>query len=117
MSARRHEQEDPDRYFTITGGRRDASLDLVALVVAEIGPLPGMSSEQVRILRLCRDTPVAVVELSAHLALPVSVVRILLRDMLADGRITVRHPVSAPEPEQLPDLETLKQVLVGLHNL
>jgi hypothetical protein len=111
--------EDPDRLYTVTGGRsraNESALDLVALIVSECDPTPGMQSEHVKILRMCRY-PMAVVEISANLGLPVSVVKILLCDLLDTGRITARHPTSAAVKTQLPDLETLKQVLVGLQKL
>jgi hypothetical protein len=111
--------EDPDRLYTVTGGRSRANeraLDLVTLIVSECDPVPGMQSEHVKILRLCR-APTAVVEISSDLGLPVSVVKILVCDLLDTGRVTARHPTSAPARTQLPDLETLKQVLVGLQKL
>ncbi|QNP62171.1 DUF742 domain-containing protein [Streptomyces genisteinicus] len=110
----------PERLYTVTGGRSravDDSFDLVTLIVAECAPSAGMPSEHIRILRLCR-TPTAVVELSADLGMPVTVVRILLGDLLATGRVTARHP---PPPAggsfPLPDSALLKEVLVGLRNL
>ncbi|GAA3980452.1 DUF742 domain-containing protein [Actinomadura viridis] len=120
MNPRPLDREAPDRLYTVTGGRSradDDSLDLVALIVAEDAPVPGMQSEHAAILRLCADAPVAVVELSSHLGLPVSVVKILLLDLLDTGRVTVRHPTSAVAPEHAADLETLRQVLVGLEQL
>jgi hypothetical protein len=112
--------EDPDRLYTVTGGRSRVDgedLDVVSLIVAEDDPVPGMQSEHAAILRLCRDSPVAVVEISSHLQLPVSVVKILLLDLRDTGRVTVRHPSSAGAHARPADLETLKQVLVGLHSL
>ena len=120
MNPRALDREDPDRLYTVTGGRSrvdDDTLDLVSLVVAENDPGPGMQSEHVAILRLCRHEPVAVVELSSHLGLPVSVVKILLVDLRDAGHITVRHPSSATATTHPADLETLKQVLVGLQHL
>ncbi|KAB2352419.1 DUF742 domain-containing protein [Actinomadura rudentiformis] len=120
MSLRALNHEEPDRLYTVTGGRSridDDALDLVTLVIAENDPAPGMQSEHVTILRLCRHEPVAVVELSSHLRLPVSVVKILLLDLRDTGHITVRHPTSANATTHLADLETLKQVLVGLESL
>ncbi|MCG5217990.1 DUF742 domain-containing protein [Streptosporangium sp. KLBMP 9127] len=119
MTSWRVDSENPDRLYTVTGGRSRAdenSLDVVSLIVSECEPTPGMQSEHVRILRMCHR-PTAVVEISAELGLPVSVVRILLCDLLDTGRITARHPPSAPAKAQLPDLEILKQVLVGLQKL
>ncbi|MEU6660525.1 DUF742 domain-containing protein [Streptomyces sp. NPDC046821] len=110
----------PDRYFTLTGGRSrpaaDVSFDLVSLVVTESDPAPGMPSEQAAILRMCAR-PTAVVEVAAELGLPVSIVRVLLSDLLAQGRISVRHPRIAASPHRRPDPDILEQVLVGLRNL
>ncbi|WP_433371510.1 DUF742 domain-containing protein [Streptosporangium sp. CA-115845] len=118
MTRRAIDREDPDRLYTVTGGRTGAdenAFDSVSLIVGECGPTPGMQSEHVRILRMTRQ-PMAVVEISAELRLPVSVVKILLRDLLDTGRITVRHP-SAVAQAGRPDPELLKEVLVALHNL
>ncbi|GAA2777859.1 DUF742 domain-containing protein [Saccharopolyspora taberi] len=117
MSRGELDREDPDRLYIVTGGRSRAAacrLDAVTLIVAESEPVAGMQSEHAEILRMCRG-PVAVVEISAKLGLPVSVVRILLCDLLDSGRVTARHPSSATT--RLPDPETLKQVLVGLEQL
>jgi hypothetical protein len=76
-----------------------------------------MQSEHAKILRTCR-TPVALVEISADLGLPVGVVKILLSDLLRAGQITARHPSSSARARtQLPDAALLKKVLVGLHKL
>ncbi|MFC5754946.1 DUF742 domain-containing protein [Actinomadura rugatobispora] len=119
MNARALDREDPDRLYIVTGGRSrvdEEGLDLVSLILAESDAAPGMQSEHVTILRLCRDEPVAVVELSAHLGLPVSVVKILLLDLRDTGHISVRHPSSAAAA-RVADMDTLKQVLVGLQSL
>ncbi|MFF0970317.1 DUF742 domain-containing protein [Streptomyces sp. NPDC003703] len=109
---------DPDRLYTVTGGRSRAgdSFDLVTLVVSECRPAAGMQSEHVRILELCAH-PTAVVEIAAELRLPITVVRILLGDLLDTGRITARHPRAAPSVASLPDSALLKEVLHGLRNL
>src|SRR3954451_21010754 len=99
-------REAPDRLYTVTGGRsraNESALDLVTLIVSEGDPVAGMQSEHVKILRMCRY-PTAVVEISADLGLPVSVVKILVCDLLDTGRITARHPSSAPVRTLLPDL-------------
>lgn len=119
MIRRELDSEDPDRLYTLTRGRSRAEnpgLDLVTLVVSTADPTPGMQSEHVRILEICRS-PVAVVEISSALRLPVSVVKILLSDMLAANQISARHPSSTRASTQLPDAAFLKKVLVGLKNL
>ncbi|MCP9212942.1 DUF742 domain-containing protein [Streptomyces cucumeris] len=113
------DNEDPDRLYTVTGGRSRADesvFDMVTLIVSECEPVPGMQSEHARILRMCRG-PLSVVEISSYLDLPVSVVKILLCDLLDTGRITARHPHAARTGGRLPEPETLKKVLVALQNL
>jgi hypothetical protein len=123
MSRRAVDGENPDRLYTLTGGRSRAdetALDLVTLIVSESEPVRGMQSEHVKILRMCRQ-PMAIVEISSYLELPVSVVKILLCDLLDTGRITARHPsmarATAAETATLPDTAFLEKVLLGLHNL
>jgi len=113
------DSEDPDRLYTVTRGRSradSAALDLVTLVVSEAEAKPGTQSEYAKILRICRY-PTAVVELSAELGLPVSIVKILVSDLLATKQVSVRNPSSGRAGAQRPDAAFLKKVLVGLHNL
>jgi hypothetical protein len=121
MTRRPVDTGDPDRLYTVTGGRSrpvatDDAFDLVTLIVSECGPAAGTQSEHVRILELCRH-PTAVVEIAAELGLPVTVVRILLGDLLATGLITARHPRGARSFASLPDSALLKEVLHGLRGL
>ncbi|WP_063054032.1 DUF742 domain-containing protein [Nocardia arthritidis] len=114
--------DDPDRLYTLTGGRSKPdsdTFDLVTLVVSECAPTAGMQSEHVAILDLCR-APTAVVEIAAELRIPVGIATILLSDLLHAGKITVRPPLAAPPGSPwhfLPDTTTLEKVLVGLRNL
>ena len=117
--ARPLDDENPDRLYTVTGGRSradESTLDVVTLIVSECEPTPGMQSEHVKILQMCRE-PAAVVEISSELKLPVSIAKILLCDLLDTGRITARNPVLTRTRDRLPDPEILKQVLVGLENI
>jgi hypothetical protein len=109
---------DPHRLYTVTGGRSraDDSFDLVTLIVSECEPSTGMPSEHRHILELCR-TPTALVEVAAELKLPITVVRILLGDLLAAGRITARHPHAVRGAATSSRTELLKEVLLGLRNL
>ena len=121
MNRRPVDTGDPDRLYTVTGGRTrsyERSFDLVTLIVRESAPSIGMQSEHVRILDLC-ERPVAVVELASLLDLPVGVVKILLCDLLDSGRITARHPQTGRGRggTRLPPPDTLKKVLIGLRNL
>ncbi|RRO17595.1 DUF742 domain-containing protein [Saccharopolyspora rhizosphaerae] len=119
MTRRLLDDEDPDRLYVVTGGRTrpaDDTFDPVTLVVAEGEPSPGMQSEPAVILRLSRE-PVSVVELAAALRLPVSVVRVLLDDLHARGKITARPPSARRDPAEVPTPDFLQQVLVGLRNI
>lgn len=119
MSRRPVDRENPDRLYTVTGGRSHADavpLDVVTLIVSDADPAPGMQSEHARILSLCRR-PTAVVEISAELELPVTVVKILLGDLLGERKIIARHPPLPRSQAGLPDRETLKQVLGALQKL
>lgn len=110
--------EDPDRLYTVTGGRsraERADLDLVTLIVSEANPAPGMQSEHVKILRMCRN-PTAVVEVASELGLPVSVAKILLSDLLQAGRVSARHQSSLGRAH-FPDAAFLERVLSGLEKL
>lgn len=118
MTRRGLDSEDPDRLYTVTGGRTRVEtdvFDLVTLVVATAAPTPGMQSEHARILRLCAR-PAAVVEISADLRLPVSVVKILLHDLLIMKCISIRRGTAPPETQPA-DPATLRQVLVALRKL
>ncbi|WP_328887710.1 DUF742 domain-containing protein [Streptomyces sp. NBC_00316] len=111
--------DSPDRLYTLTGGRSRSgsdAFDLVTLVVSECDPVPGMQSEHIAILRMCKR-PTAVVEIAAGLGLPVGIVRIMLSDLLDTSRISARHPRTARVADRLPDPDILEQVLVGLRNL
>ncbi|MFI5776577.1 DUF742 domain-containing protein [Nocardia sp. NPDC051570] len=116
--------EDPDRLYTLTGGRArpdSDAFDLVTLVVSESVPTPGMQSEHRAILSICR-APTAVVEIAAELRVPVGIAMVLLSDLLHAGKITVRHPqltsnIPGAPWNSLPDSATLEKVLVGLRQL
>lgn len=107
----------PERLYVITGGRRAqseaGSLDLVTLVVSRSTPGPTMQPEQAAILRMC-DYPLSVAEISAYLGLPVSAIKVLLNDLLADGQVEVRAPIPTAS---LPDIELLEAVMHGLQRL
>jgi hypothetical protein len=111
---------DPTR---LGGGRRakpaDGDLpDLVALVAAvepaePDGDLAGLSPEDCRILGSCRE-PVTVAELASATALPVSLVRARLADLIRRGRVTLQP--QPPAGEQ-PGPGLLNEVLDRLRTL
>ncbi|GGO48423.1 MULTISPECIES: DUF742 domain-containing protein [Streptomyces] len=112
------------RPYAMTGGRtRPASsgvrFDLIALVSPTQGATqPGddvaLGPEHRVLLDLCRAETQSVAELAAGADLPVGVVRVLLGDLLEEGRVQVRRPVP---PAQLPDETILREVIDGLRAL
>ncbi|MFC4867230.1 MULTISPECIES: DUF742 domain-containing protein [Streptomonospora] len=106
------------RPYTVTGGRTrpaEAGLDMISIVVAtrervDWGPL---EPEHAAILRLC-GRPVSVAELSAQLDLPMTVVKVLLGDLIANGDVLARAPMPASDP---PHMSVLQAVLDGIRRL
>jgi hypothetical protein len=110
------------RPYALTGGRTEPAngrlLDLIAVVVAGRHPagsddLADLGPEHRRILRLCQE-PVTVADVASDTSLPLGVVRVLLADLLLQGRITVVP--QRPAGEQ-PSADLLKEVLHGLRAL
>ena len=109
------------RPYALTGGRTQpisgTVLDLIAVLVASTWDQGlddvALSPEHRRILGLCK-APVTVADVASTLALPVGVVRVLLADLIGEGRITVLAQRPAGEH---PSAALLKEVLHGLHAL
>jgi len=110
------------RPYALTGGRTAPTagtvLDLIAIVSAtdpheRIGDVIDLSPEDRRILGLCRR-PATVTDVAAGTELPLGVVRVLLADLIARGRIAVIPQRSAGEQ---PSTDLLKEVLHGLRAL
>jgi len=68
--------------------------------------------EHRRIMRLCRR-PIAVVDLTSELNLPVGVVRVLLGDLTEAGMVRIIPAQQEPDPDQ----RLLRTVLDGLESL
>lgn len=106
--------ENPARLYILTGEDTErAAIDLVTLIVAKGDPSPTAQPEQSALLGLCR-TPLSAAELSAYLALPFSVVTVLLTDLLAADLVQARAPIVR---SALPDRSLLEAVMHGLQKL
>jgi hypothetical protein len=107
------------RPYAVTGGRFRSDVgefDLIALVVATkpVSALGlGLAPEHVEIVRLCQH-PLSVAEVSAHLNLPVGIVRVLLGDLLDEGLIRTHQPPPASQP---PNPRVLNALIDGLRSL
>ena len=110
------------RPYALTGGRTEPAdgevLDLIAVVVASARAATaddrlGLSPEHRRILGLCQRQA-TVADIASDMALPVGVVRVLIADLIQQGRISVvpRQPAG-----EQPSTDLLKEVLHGLRGL
>ena len=104
------------RPYTVTRGRtrtRRTDLQMITLVVA-LQPVPrtvsrSLGPEHVQILAMCQ-APTSVAEVSARLALPLSVVKILLSDLIDRELVTFRSAAAL-------DLQVLQAVINGIRQL
>lgn len=104
------------RPYMITGGRTRAALPDLALQTL-IGAAPtahpglALTPESGRIVALTATDPLSIVDLSAHLELPVGVVRVLVGD-LAQQRLVVVH--DAPTTA---DINLVRRLISGVQSL
>jgi len=108
------------RPYTVTGGRTRPSdtLPIEALVRSTGTVRRGMSSETRQILELAKDDYLSVAELSAHMKLPIGVVRVLVGDLSAQKLVRV-DGLTASESSYTPatSLSVLESVLNGISAL
>ena len=109
------------RPYTLTGGRtRHARADLAleALVRGIPGVVTtGQTAERRAILELTSSSIQSVVEISAHLSLPLGVVRILVGDLADDGLVLVHSGTPQPQAPAAAQLKVLESVLNGISSL
>ena len=108
------------RPYAITRGRTTSGtrhLPLEALVRSVAGVAdPASTPERRRIRELSAASIQSVAELSAHLSLPLGVIRVLVGD-LADAGLVVVHtgsPSSAPAATRLTVLESVRNGISSL---
>jgi hypothetical protein len=109
------------RPYTLTRGRtrpERADLPLEALVrgVASAGGRHE-TSERRRILELTATEILSVVEISAHLRLPLGVVRVLVGDLADDGLVLVHTGTPTSQAPAAAQLKVLESVLNGISSL
>ena len=93
-----------------------APLPVEAVIVTEVSTdSDALLLEPAAIVRLCRR-PYSVAEVSAILALPVGVVRVLVADLAAEGHVHVNLPLD-PHAGDTVDRALLERVLAGLEAL
>lgn len=110
------------RPYVVTGGRtRPASSNLEIEALASLTAegetaLPLLNDEWRVIAELCQDAFLSIAELSAHLRVPLGVVRVVVGDMVTDGLLTIHRPAMARFGER-PNRALLERVLEGLRRL
>lgn len=107
------------RLYAVTRGRgRAARPELntgTLLLDAGIGlPVRRSEPEYTAIVRLCRVQQ-SVAEVSAQLGLPLTLTKVLIGDLIDDGRLVYRSP--APIAETGADVDLLRAVLNGIKAL
>ncbi|WP_406834989.1 DUF742 domain-containing protein (plasmid) [Streptomyces sp. AHU1] len=102
----------------VTDGRAVPSrntLDLVTVVRFTGGSPSGLlSPEKHALLALCRSGALTVAEVSAFLALPVSICKVLIADLVDERLLSTCSPI--PRAER-PDRDLVEEVLRGLRAL
>jgi hypothetical protein len=106
-------------YALVRGRTRtsdSAAIPVEAIVVTEADTEgSALVLERFAIVQLCRR-PHSVAEVSAHLRLPVGVVRVLVADLAAEGLVHVNLPLD-PRADGVVDRGLLERVLAGLEAL
>ncbi len=99
-----------------TRGQGSAPIPVESIVVSEAeSDTAELVLERAAIVRLCKR-PHSVAEVSAILALPVGVVRVIVADLTTDGFVHVNLPLD-PTADGTVDRVLLERVLAGLEAL
>lgn len=100
---------------TRTGSAESETLPVEAIVVTLDGRAERLGLERGAIVALCA-TPHSIAEVSAHVHLPVGVVRVLVADLRNEGIVQVNLPIE-PGADGTTDRALLERVLAGLEAL
>jgi hypothetical protein len=122
-----HDQESEQeqtyavRPYAVVGGRTKASSAVqhpVETLVQSVGDATevGLTPERRKILELSAQSYISIAELSAHIHLPVGVMRILITDLADEGKVRIHAPASASS-DPATSLSVLESVLNGISAL
>ncbi len=130
--SRAHDLYDDDEYaddveqarvvrpYALTKGRTHTGRSALPLEALVRGVASGRDAattpERRRILELSVASILSVAELSAHLSLPLGVVRVLVADLADDGLVVV-HTGSTTAAPPATNLKVLESVLNGISSL
>lgn len=104
------------RPYAITGGRTGGEVEIgletqIQASTRASHHLGAYRWEAARLIELVQS-PMALIELSARLELPLGVARVLVADLIADGAVVLHQPVATQNFGSL-----LERVLDGVRNL
>jgi hypothetical protein len=104
------------RPYTLTGGRTSPKVELPveATLRREAGGPEPTDANLLRILQLCDKRSVA--EVSAHVHMPIGVVRVLLGDLIEQGHVRVQATLNE-NSSQDERRELIERTLRGLRTL
>lgn len=106
------------RPYMVTRGRTDTDVELTIETMIRATPAratrPVAVAEAASIVELCAD-PLSIAEISAHLGLPLQVVKVLTGDLVTIEAVTTHRSGSTGDGR--PDLALLERVLDGLQSL
>jgi hypothetical protein len=110
------------RPYAVTGGRTRTTtnepLPVEALVQALGGHDDiGLTPERRKILELTRDQYLSVAELSAHVSLPVGIVRVIVSDLSDAGKVRIHSSGALTASAPATSLSVLESVLNGISSL
>jgi hypothetical protein len=117
-----HDEDDTYavRPYAVTGGRTSSTssdLPVEALVQALGPPDVSMTPEKRRIVELTATEYLSIAELSAHVKLPVPVVRIVVGDLADAKKVRVHGMSRADNYNPSATLSVLESVLNGISSL
>jgi hypothetical protein len=115
------------RPYTLTGGRTRTSsgrhVALESIIGANgsgaVGGAVGGTAERRAIVEIARNSVLSLVEISAHLGLPLGVTRVLVADLADEGLLAIDGAVTARADDVYPahDASLLETVLDALSAL
>ncbi len=122
---REHDEAPPDAYavrpYALSGGRTGPTseqLPVEALVRACLDTVVHfLVPERRRIVELTADRFLSIAELSAHVRLPVGVVRVIVSDLSAAGMVRVHGATIGRNANPTTSLSLLESVLDGISSL
>lgn len=104
------------RPFLVTAGRTQADIEGLAFetLVESIGTTSdGLVFEPAAVHRLCQ-TATGIAEISAHLSIPITTVKVIVGDLVNSGHVRVYATIDNAEDG---DVQLMNRIITGVRNL